>query len=84
MGADGTLFIPAEGIGGISTSRLVTTMTTSVESGQGDSPDELEDGELPDSDDEADKADASVEASKPFSQGPALGTKVKRRAIAVK
>lgn len=59
-------------------------MTTSVESGQGDSPDELEDGELPDSDDEADKADASVEASKPFSQGPALGTKVKRRAIAVK
>lgn len=58
-------------------------MTTSVEMGQRDSPDELEDGEVPDSDDET-EVDASVEASKPFSQGPALGTKVKILAIAVK
>lgn len=51
-------------------------MATSVELGQGDSPDELEDGELPDSDDEAEVGAKDVEASKPFSQGPALGSKV--------
>lgn len=59
-------------------------MTTSVAMGQRDSPDELEDGEVPDSDDETEKADVNVETSKPFSQGPALGTKVKILAIAVK
>ena len=54
-------------------------MATSVEVGQNDdSADELEDGEVPDSDDETEKVDSNEGANKPFSQGPALGTKVKR------
>lgn len=61
-------------------------MATSVELGQhdDDSADELEDGEVPDSDDEIEQVDGSEGANKPFSQGPALGTKVKRLASAVK